>query len=130
MIRTFPTCLILLLSLVCLTKSQFGNIFEQFFNQGNEDGSHEHHGHQHHQEQISGGADRWRKMSEQASCSTYLCPSSFECVSRPSECPCLEPEDIKCPIPGSSADEPESFVCTRKPGCTRVQEALRLGSGL
>lgn len=115
---------IITICLICLTlytKAQFGNIFEQFFNQGGEESHHHHH------ESITSSSDKIRQFSEKSTCSNYLCPTSFECVSKPTDCPCLDPEDVKCLIHDSLTSEPISFVCTRSPGCSRVEEALKLG---
>ncbi|OAV92670.1 hypothetical protein PTTG_07655 [Puccinia triticina 1-1 BBBD Race 1] len=122
--------LVVVVLLGVLTKpstSQFGNIFEQFFQQ--EDADDRHSGHPGHSGQ--GSPDKFKIIRDQSRCSDYLCPSTFDCVSSPSDCPCPFVEDIKCPIslPTPTAKKfQDSFVCIRAPGCSSVQKALMFGS--
>ncbi|PLW36980.1 hypothetical protein PCASD_06659 [Puccinia coronata f. sp. avenae] len=122
--------ILVLLLMTNRAQCQFGNIFEQFFQQ--DDGDHAHH--QGHHKAGKGSADEFRVIRDQAQCGQYLCPS-------PSDCPCPFVEDIKCPVSirpppsssssSSSSSSPKvsnSFVCTRAPGCSVVQKALMFGS--
>ncbi|CAH7687805.1 hypothetical protein PPACK8108_LOCUS22650 [Phakopsora pachyrhizi] len=122
---------ITLLGVIILTSSvlsQFGNIFEQFFQQnGGDQEDHEGHPHNQREQRPSGSSSRWKKLVDQTSCSQYLCPSTLDCVPRPVDCPCPNQEDIKCPINSPSISF-STFICTRSPGCSRVNEALILGS--
>ncbi|KAH9462312.1 hypothetical protein MJO28_002891 [Puccinia striiformis f. sp. tritici] len=140
---TSTVLLNLVLILILFTgsiRSQFGNIFEQFFHQegGEGGGHHQQHGQRHHNQ---GSADKFMMIRDQTKCSNYLCPASFDCVPTPNDCPCPFIEDIKCPITypidtSSSSDssstkkiKKDSFVCTRAPGCgDHVQKALMFGS--
>lgn len=58
-----------------------------------------------------------------ASCTQYLCPTTLTCVSKPADCPCPSPEDVKCIIPDADADEGFTAVCVRggKEGCAQVE---------
>ncbi|KAA1065299.1 Long chronological lifespan protein 2 [Puccinia graminis f. sp. tritici] len=135
-VSSSSTIIGLFLVFMCLAKpslSQFGNIFEQFFQQDESDGPHRHHsGHSSGQ----GSSDKFKMVRDQTRCSDYLCPSTLDCVASPSDCPCPFIEDIKCPIsipvnPSSSATLKkfqDSFICTRAPGCSQVQKALKFGS--
>ncbi|KNZ45799.1 uncharacterized protein VP01_779g1 [Puccinia sorghi] len=84
-----------------------------------------------------GGPDKFVLLRDQSRCAQYLCPSTFDCVAAPADCPCPFVEDIKCPFsppPSASASlsslpkSSPSYVCTRAPGCENVQRALSFGS--
>ncbi|KAH0839967.1 hypothetical protein J3R83DRAFT_923 [Lanmaoa asiatica] len=47
-------------------------------------------------------------------CSLYLCPDSLVCVARPSECPCLREEDIKCIVPDAEDVEAGTVVVCKR----------------
>jgi len=107
---------------------QFGNIFEQFFQQDDSD---------HHPHSPQAGPEQLVLLRDQSRCAQYLCPSTFDCVPGPADCPCPFVEDIKCPFsppPPASASHASpqklspSYVCTRAPGCPNVQRALSFGS--
>lgn len=61
------------------------------------------------------------------SCSQYLCPQTLDCVSKPTDCPCPNAEDIKCIIPDSENLRGEgTVVCTRgKNDCLEVEQLMR-----
>lgn len=70
--------------------AQFGNIFQQMFNQ------------QH--EQVE-------KTFFNTECDKYLCPDTLSCVSRPVDCPCPFPDSqLKCVLP-----DKKNFVCISAP---------------
>lgn len=136
---------ITLLSLVILlvqvhhhpVRSQFGNFFDHLFHQQDHGNSEHEAGHRGHHPSSSsrpgGSFDKFSQLVDLTPCSQYLCPSSLDCVPNPSECPCPFVEDIKCPItvPSSSSSSTkfsDSFICTRAPGCSKVQMALKFGS--
>ncbi|MBW0572652.1 hypothetical protein O181_112367 [Austropuccinia psidii MF-1] len=127
--------------LIKLIKTQFNNIFEQLFNQGGNSNSHSrshhHHHEDHHQDNENqnnfqkGSFNQFKKLNEITNCNQYLCPTTLACVSTPFDCPCSNEEDIKCPISdNNSKDSPNHFVCTRAPGCSRIEKSLKLGSSL
>ncbi|KAH9815368.1 hypothetical protein DFH28DRAFT_1126107 [Melampsora americana] len=128
MIKSIKPIILITLITLSYSEAQFGNIFEQFFNQGNDESNHHHGHHEHHHHESVSSSDKLRRFSEQSTCSNYLCPTSFECVSKPTDCPCLDLEDIKCLINDSSSLEPITFFCTRAPGCNRIENALQLGT--
>lgn len=61
------------------------------------------------------------------SCSHYLCPSTLDCVERPSDCPCPNAEDIKCLIPDMDGDVDDATVmCVRgKQECAEVEALMK-----
>ncbi|THV08341.1 hypothetical protein K435DRAFT_771872, partial [Dendrothele bispora CBS 962.96] len=82
---------------------------------------------QHHQQQQHSGASQWAAHIESVQCSQYLCPTTLECVKRPSQCPCPEVEDIKCVIPDNEDPESATVICVRgKDECEQVERLVRL----
>ncbi|KIM46346.1 hypothetical protein M413DRAFT_64868 [Hebeloma cylindrosporum] len=87
---------------------------------------------QHHQQQQQqrSGASQWAAYSDSVSCSQYLCPETLDCVKRPSDCPCPNPEDIKCTIPDMEGGvEDATVVCTRGQNeCAEVERLMKKGA--
>jgi len=137
--KSFSLPLLLLSLLIGLQPvfGQFGNFFEGMFG----------HQQQHHQQQRS-GASQWAAYSDSGmftcymphdcsstslcslvSCSQYMCPETLDCVAKPSQCPCPNPEDIKCVIPDSEGGPDDATViCTRGQNeCAEVDRLMRKG---
>lgn len=110
--------LLLFLCLLHTVSAQFFN-FDQMFGGGG------HHQQQHHQQQQHrpSGESLWAAQADHTSCTQYLCPTTLTCVSKPADCPCPSPEDVKCIIPDADADEGFTAVCVRggKEGCAQVE---------
>ncbi|KAL4241960.1 Long chronological lifespan protein 2 [Abortiporus biennis] len=51
------------------------------------------------QQRQPSGPGQWAAQADAVPCSQYLCPDSLVCVATPSQCPCPDPQDIKCLIP-------------------------------
>lgn len=120
-----------------VVSAQFGNFFQQAF------GGHGHQ-EQYHQQQQSGSA-MWAAtaaqsrsnhasvhgicfdiLSFQVHCSSYLCPTTLDCVKRPSECPCPNPEEIKCLIPDSDSRGDGTVVCVSgERGCKSLERKMK-----
>ncbi|KAF8969486.1 hypothetical protein BDZ97DRAFT_1915436 [Flammula alnicola] len=110
--------LLFLLGLLQLVSAQF-NFFENMFGQQQ----------QQQQQQQRASASQWAAYSDSVSCSQYLCPETLDCVARPGDCPCPNPEDIKCIIPDmEGAVEDATVVCTRgQKECGEVERLMRKG---
>ncbi|KAJ7781021.1 hypothetical protein B0H16DRAFT_1404126 [Mycena metata] len=80
---------------------------------------------QHQQQQPSGAT--WAAHLESVSCSQYLCPATLHCVGGPVDCPCPDPEDIKCTIPDSDEKGAATVVCVRGENECRQVERLARG---
>jgi hypothetical protein len=117
----------------------------QFFE--NMFGQQQHH---HQQQQQRSGASQWAAYSDSGryffhfmqqwlhklahvslavSCSQYLCPETLDCVKSPVDCPCPNPEDIKCTIPDMEGGvEDATVVCTRGQNeCVEVERLVKKG---
>jgi hypothetical protein len=122
-----------------LVAAQF-NFFENMFGQQ-----------QHHQQQQQrSGASQWAAYSDSGTrplivdlcvsalcltmivvaCSQYLCPETLDCVDKPVDCPCPNPEDIKCIVPDAEGDvDDATVICTRgQKECTEVERLMRKGA--
>lgn len=123
--------LFLLLSYLPLTLAQF-QFFEQMFGQG---------GHQ--QRHAQGQPGQWTAQADASTftlrscscigvtsdiatvqCSDYLCPKTLTCVPNPAQCPCPDPQDVKCLIPDSEDSEGATVVCVRGGSDCSVLERL------
>ncbi|KAJ7094566.1 hypothetical protein B0H15DRAFT_904494 [Mycena belliarum] len=79
---------------------------------------------QQQQQQQRSGAAQWAAHLESVSCSQYLCPATLDCVGSPVDCPCPDPEDIKCTIP--DADKGATVICVRgNDECRHVERLAR-----
>ncbi|KZT72562.1 hypothetical protein DAEQUDRAFT_590795 [Daedalea quercina L-15889] len=84
-----------------------------------------------HQQQRSSGspsAGQWMAHADGVPCSHYLCPNTLVCVSNPAECPCPDPEDVKCLLPDGKGKQGAAVVCTR--GAIDCKHVERLASKL
>ncbi len=60
-------------------------------------------------------------------CGQYLCPSTLTCVSNPAQCPCPDPQDIRCTIPDADGGEDATVLCVRGVhGCEEVERLAGL----
>ncbi|KAF6762179.1 long chronological lifespan protein 2 [Ephemerocybe angulata] len=86
-------------------------------------------GHQQQQQQQQrSGSSQWATFSESVECSQYLCPGTLACVSRPSECPCPDPQDVKCLIPAGPDSHDAAVLCVRgSTGCAQVERLTKKG---
>ncbi|KAF8309142.1 hypothetical protein DL93DRAFT_1785219 [Clavulina sp. PMI_390] len=50
------------------------------------------------QRPVGHSAQMWQHQADAVDCSEYLCPSTLVCVSKPTDCPCPHPQDVKCVI--------------------------------
>ncbi|KAF8913752.1 long chronological lifespan protein 2 [Gymnopilus junonius] len=84
---------------------------------------------QHHQQQHRSAASQWAAYSDSVSCSQYLCPETLDCVAKPVDCPCPNPEDIRCIVPDTEVDvEGATVMCTRGHNdCTEVEKLMKRG---
>ncbi|KAF9478155.1 hypothetical protein BDN70DRAFT_783844, partial [Pholiota conissans] len=100
-----------------LVAAQF-NFFENMFGQQQQ--------HQQYQQQRT-GASQWAAYSDSVACSQYLCPETLDCVQKPVDCPCPNPEDIKCIVPDMEGDvEDATVICTRgQKECSEVDKLMR-----
>ena len=135
--RSFILPLLLLVGLQ-LVAAQFG-FFENMFGQQ-----------QHHQQQQQrSGASQWAAYSDSGmilsasdqqyaycmyanspvSCAQYLCPATLDCVEKPTDCPCPNPEDIKCLVPDMEGDvDDATIICTRGTNdCSGVEKFSKKG---
>ncbi|KAJ7639018.1 hypothetical protein FB45DRAFT_904494 [Roridomyces roridus] len=79
------------------------------------------------QQQYHSGASQWAAHLESVSCSRYLCPATLDCVGSPVECPCPDPEDIKCTIPDADDSSAATVVCVRgTEECRQVERLTRV----
>ncbi|KAI0728688.1 hypothetical protein C8Q72DRAFT_779328 [Fomitopsis betulina] len=88
-------------------------------------------GHPGNNQQKSAGtpdARQWMAHADSVLCSQYLCPDTLVCVSSPADCPCPDPEDIKCLIPDGNSKQKATVVCTR--GAIDCKQVERLASKL
>ncbi|KAF5358972.1 hypothetical protein D9758_004783 [Tetrapyrgos nigripes] len=108
---------LLFLWTLTLTAAQFPFFDGMFRQQGQQQPNH-----------ASGGASQWAAHIDSVQCSQYLCPTTLDCVTRPTQCPCPETEDIKCVIPDSEESESGTVVCVRGPEeCEQVERLVKLG---
>ncbi|KAJ7490363.1 hypothetical protein B0H11DRAFT_2010232 [Mycena galericulata] len=84
-------------------------------------------GQQRQQQQHHSGASQWAAHLESVSCSQYLCPTTLDCVGSPVDCPCPDPEDIKCMVPDADEKDGATVVCVR--GSNECREVERLARG-
>jgi hypothetical protein len=124
-----------------LVSAQF-QFFENMFSQ-------QQHHHQQQQQQQRSGASQWAAYSDSGQClchfffqnrvtdrvvsllavlcSQYLCPGTLDCVKRPVDCPCPNPEDIKCTIPDTEGED-ATVVCIRGQNeCAEVERLMKKG---
>ncbi|EIM87953.1 uncharacterized protein STEHIDRAFT_76611 [Stereum hirsutum FP-91666 SS1] len=105
--------LVALISQLLMVQAQFP-FFDQMFG----------HGGRQQQQQPAGGHSQWMAHSEAVPCSSYLCPDTLACVSRPEDCPCPNVQDVKCVITDSEQDESGTVVCVRGGIDCKVVEGL------
>ncbi|KAF9534751.1 hypothetical protein CPB83DRAFT_213354 [Crepidotus variabilis] len=87
---------------------------------------------QQQQQQHRSTASQWAAYSDSVSCSQYVCPETLDCVAKPVDCPCPNPEDIKCIVPdiGSTGkhEGDGTVICTRGGNdCSEIERLMNIG---
>jgi len=114
MYRTLALIFLTLLGFVSAQFDFFGNMFGQ-------------QQQQQQRQQPRAGASQWAAQVDNIPCSTYLCPTTLDCVDLPVDCPCPDVQDVKCVIPDSDGEG--SYVCVRGDNeCAYVKLLMQKGT--